>query len=69
MKTVRFNIYEIEHHGDEDSAIAELRRVGCTDIHVVARDHEHDESMRVECTLPDSIRSVRELDGLTELCL
>jgi uncharacterized protein YcbK (DUF882 family) len=69
MKTARFNIYEIEHHGDEESAIAELRRVGCTDIQVVARDHEHDESMRVECKLPDSIRSVRELETLTDLCL
>jgi hypothetical protein len=69
MKTMRFNIYEIEHHGDEQSAIEELQRVGCTDIEVVARDHEHDESIRVECKWPDSIKSMRELETLTDLCV
>jgi hypothetical protein len=69
MKTSRFNIYEIEHCGDEEGALAELRRIGATDIEIVARDHEHDESIRVQCVLPDTIRSRADLERLTDLCL
>jgi hypothetical protein len=69
MKTIRFNIYEIEHHGDEQSAVAELHRVGCSEVEVIARDHDGDESIRVECVLPDSIRSKADLEAQTDLCL
>jgi hypothetical protein len=66
--TVSFNIYEIEHSGDEDDAISQLRAAGATDIKVVGRDHEGEESMRVQCVLPDGV-TWSQFSERTELCL
>jgi len=48
----RFNLHEVEHMGDEEASIADLQKAGCTNILVIARDHEAG-SIRVECDLPD----------------
>jgi hypothetical protein len=66
-----FNIYEIEHQGDEGEVVRELRALGATDITVVSCDYDGEESIRVECTLPDGMTwpQFREQLERTELCL
>jgi len=61
MKKARFNIYEIEHHGDEQESVADLAKAGCTNIEVVARDHENAEAITVTCNLPEGVSKPSEL--------
>ncbi len=62
----RFTVYEIEHGGDLDAALEDLRRAGCVDI--VARADFANECMAVACTLPDGVTSPAGLT-LTVACL
>jgi hypothetical protein len=64
---VRFNVYEIEHFDDEERAFTELREAGCTNLFLIARDHEEG-MVRVECDLPDNITSPTQLK-LETTCL
>jgi hypothetical protein len=57
----RFNIYEVEHSGDEQESVADLSKAGCTEIEVVDRDHEAG-YITVKCELPEG---VSEPSGLT----
>jgi hypothetical protein len=58
----RFNIYKIGHSGDEQTALDELTRAGCTYIKVLARDHDGNEAIRVECELPTGITHPSQLN-------
>ena len=67
--TAQFNIYEVEHQGDEQLTIADLAKAGCTDIIVLGRDYEG-ETIRVSCELPEGMTSFRELESKLEFaCL
>lgn len=55
MITKRFRIYEIEHQGDESHALSQLTKAGCTNIRVIGRDFDEDESILVECRVPDEV--------------
>jgi hypothetical protein len=57
----RFNIYEIEHQGDEQQSLEDLQNAGCTNIMVFMRDYEGAEAIRVECDLPDNVTSPNQL--------
>jgi hypothetical protein len=56
----RFNVFEIEKHGDEETSLMDLATAGCTNILVIARDYE-DGTIRVECDLPDYVTSPHQL--------
>lgn len=47
-------LYEIEHDGDADDAVAALHRAGASHIQIVERDYEGSECMTVKfrTTLP-----------------
>lgn len=70
-KRWRFRIYEVEHQGDEQAAVEDLRKAGCDEIKVVCRDYlecECEESIMVECLLPEGMKSAEEL-GAFEICV
>lgn len=48
---VTFTVFEIEHGGDVDAALQDLRQAGCWQIAVQSIDYG-DESMIVRCQLP-----------------
>lgn len=58
--TAQFNVYEVEHQGDEESTIADLTKAGCTKITVLARDHEGG-TIRVACELPEGVTHPNQL--------
>jgi hypothetical protein len=58
----RFRVYEIEHQGDVDASVEDLKRAGCTGVRILATDFEA-ECMVVECTLPAGLNSHAELAG------
>ena len=46
-----FPVFEIEHHGDVDAALQDLRQAGCWSIEVLNVDFAT-ETMEVRCQLP-----------------
>jgi hypothetical protein len=56
----RFNLHEVETMNDEETSLSDLRLAGCTNILVVARDHEAG-TIRVECDLPDYAVTPKDL--------
>jgi hypothetical protein len=52
----RFRVYEVEHQGDEQEAISELLRVGCVSVKVIERDYNGEESIAVECVVPEGVK-------------
>lgn len=54
----RFAVYEIEHGGDESSALAALAAGGCKAVKVLRRDYEGEEAILVEAELPADMASV-----------
>jgi len=66
MKT--FRVYEIEHSGDEQASIDELRAAGCTDIKVLSRDYSGSESMVVRCDLPPN-KTLAQIEAGSEFLI
>ena len=65
MKKARFWVYEIEHGGDVDAALEDLKKAGAKDLAVLNVDSVH-ECMLVECELPESALDLKDfLDYLT----
>jgi transcriptional/translational regulatory protein YebC/TACO1 len=54
-----FMIHEIEHSGDEEDALEALAEGGCTDIEVLERDYEGEESIVVRATLPADLAKLK----------
>lgn len=63
-----FPIYEIEHPGDEQTALESLRAAGCTNIKVIVRDYDSEERIVVQCDLPQGV-TLRQLEEQADLCL
>lgn len=64
----RFRLYEIEHQGDESQAVSDLQRAGCTDVRVIARDYDGEESIAVEAVIPEGM-TMTQLADAAEVCL
>jgi len=69
MSKIQLSVYEIEHEGDEDDAITELKAAGCRGLRVIERAYQttdgSDESMRVELELPEGM-TIEELHNKCE---
>ena len=52
LTKAQFNIHEVEHYGDEENSLEDLRKAGCTNILVLLRDHDRG-FIRVACDLPE----------------
>lgn len=64
---VRFPVFEIEHSGDVDASVEDLRRAGCWQITVMDTDFAA-EYMLVECQLPEGFTRPGQL-SLEVACL
>jgi len=53
-------LYEIEHEGDLEASIDDLRAAGCREIAVVATDFENETAV-VSAVIPAHLTSRREL--------
>lgn len=62
----KFRVYEIEHNGDVDASVEDLRKAGCTNVRVLTTDFEESESMVVECTMPAGVTTRAGLQALLE---
>lgn len=56
----RFHVFEIEHDGDVQASLEDLRRAGCWQIEVLEIDLAC-ECMRVRCELPAGCDSPQSL--------
>jgi hypothetical protein len=56
----RFPVFEIEHDGDVNASVEDLRNAGCWQIAVLSVDYDH-EYMNVECQLPEGINRPEDL--------
>ena len=54
LTKAQFNIHEVEHYGDEENSLEDLRKAGCTNILVLLRDHDRG-FIRVVCDLPEGV--------------
>lgn len=54
-----FVVHEIEHGGDLDAALDDLKRAGCSKI--VAQADFSNECMTVQCELPEGATSPKQL--------
>ena len=60
LTKAQFNIHEVEHYGDEEHSIEDLRKAGCTNILVLLRDHDRG-FIRVACDLPEGVTHPNQL--------
>lgn len=61
MARAKIVVYEIEHGGDRDAAVAALAKAGCSNIVVMAENYD-EEVIAVVCDLPPDCASVAELE-------
>jgi hypothetical protein len=54
MTAATFTVFEIEHQGDADASVEDLRLAGCWQIEVLRLDFAT-ETMLVRCQLPEGI--------------
>lgn len=57
-RTIRLVLSEIEHDGDLDSSLNDLRKAGCTNIKVLGR---REGQAGIECTLPEGMVTKTQL--------
>lgn len=60
--TLTFVVAEVEHGGDEENSIADLRRAGCGNIQVTGRNYGNG-VIRVTCTPPAGVTSKEQLQA------
>ena len=60
LTKAQFNIHEVEHYGDEENSLEDLRKAGCTNILVLLRDHDRG-FIRVACDLPEGVTQPNQL--------
>lgn len=60
--SLTFIVAEVEHSGDEENSIADLRRAGCSNIQVTGRNYDNG-VIRVTCTPPPGVTTKQQLEG------
>lgn len=60
--TITIQVAEVEHGGDEENSIADLRRAGCGNIQVVSRDYDNGVIV-VKCTPPTGVTTKAQLEA------
>lgn len=70
---MRLHVHEIEHQGDEQTSLDDLAKAGCLNLRVVSRNYLEgdgdDESMIVECSLPEGLTFTEMSTKLEFACL
>lgn len=69
MKRVTFKVYEIEHTGDLDDAVAGIKKAGGKEIKVVESSFGSYGSATISALLPDDRKAFTAVLGEEGVCL